>query len=389
MSLQQIQQFIQYFGEEPALLVRSPGRVNLIGEHTDYNEGWVLPAALTMGTVVTARRRPDRILHTVARLVGGEDQVALDDLMPGEGPQWTRYVRGITAMLCEMGCSIPGADLLIDGDLPLGSGLSSSASMEMAVAVALTELADCKIDPKEMAKLGQRAENEIVGVQSGIMDQLAAVFGVASHALLIDCRTLDIDLVPISPDIRVLILDSAMPRELVGTALNRRRAECNSAVRKLQEVQPNIKALRDVTSEILEQEGWRLDANELRRARHVVTENGRVHSSVMSLSRGNIAEVGRLMVASHQSLRDDYEVSLPELDTLVTIATNDIKGVYGARLTGAGFGGCALALVEASEAEAASAQIINRYREATGREGRAYICIPGDGVRAYKIATLH
>jgi len=383
MNDKHVQLFSGYFGREPALMVRAPGRVNLIGEHTDYNEGWVLPAALQMGTVVVAGPRSDDTLHTVARLMDDEDRVSLNALLPCDGPQWTCYVRGIVAMLREAGCPVTGADLLIDGDLPLGSGLSSSASMEMAISVALTSMIGYQMDGKVMAKLGRRAENEVLGVQSGIMDQLAAVFGLSSHALLIDCRSLDITPVFIPRNIRIIILDSAMPRTLAGTAINQRRAECNSVVRKLQQAHPEIRALRDVTVEVLEEEGWRLDEIEVRRARHIISENARVLATVEALGRGDIAEVGRLMIASHESLRLDYEVSIAELDALVAIAMDGIPGVWGARLTGAGFGGCALAMVEAFHAETAGKQIIDRYRNFTGRAGKFYVCVPSDGTRVY------
>ncbi|HEX9371498.1 MAG TPA: galactokinase family protein, partial [Roseiflexaceae bacterium] len=225
--------FARTFGGPPALVVRSPGRVNLIGEHTDHNDGWVFPAALDLGTDVAARRRDDGRLRAVAPRLNAEDTAHIDDLRPRAGPEWTRFVRGVAALLRESGCPIPGADLLIDGDLPLRSGLSSSAALELGVAVALMTLAGCPIDRAALARLGQRVENEIVGVQSGIMDQLAVACGVAGHALLIDCRSFEIAPVPLPASVRVLVLDSAVPRTLAGSAYNQRRAECESALSKL------------------------------------------------------------------------------------------------------------------------------------------------------------
>jgi galactokinase len=366
------------FGAPPDLVVCSPGRVNLIGEHTDYNEGWVFPAALDLGTLVAARRRDDGVLRSAALRMNDEDAARLADLRPREGVAWTRYVRGMAAMLHESGCVIPGADLLIDGDLPLSSGLSSSASLEMGIAVVLAALADCTIERKALARLGQRAENEIIGVQSGIMDQLAVACGVAGHALLIDCRSLESTPVPIPPEVRIVVIDSAVPRTLAGSAYNQRRAECEAALHKLRAAQPDLRALRDVTPELLAAEAQRLDGVELQRARHVVTENERVLASVAALRQGDVAQFGQLMIESHASLRDDYAVSGPELDTLVATAL-ETPGVLGARLTGAGFGGCVVALVEAQHAEAAVATIGERYRRLTGRQGAAYICAPSDG----------
>ena len=370
--------FERTFGARPEVVVRSPGRVNLIGEHTDYNEGWALPAALNLGTDVAACRRDDRLLRVVAVRLGGRDEVPVDDPRPRAGPDWTRYVRGPAALLREAGCDFPGADLLIDADLPIGAGLSSSASVELGVAVALMTLAGYTMEPAALAGLGQRVENEIVGVHSGIMDQLAIACGVAGHALLIDCRTLDTDLVPIPPDVRVLVLDSAVPRTLAGSAYNQRRAECEAALRALRAVVPDLRALRDVTPDLLAAEQGRLDPVELRRARHVVTENQRVLDSAAALRHGAVDEFGRLMYASHASLRDDYEVSGPELDALVSIAA-DTPGVLGARLTGAGFGGCAVALVTADRAGDAAGDIAARYQRATGRDGGAAICTLSDG----------
>jgi galactokinase len=373
--------FERAFGARPELVVRSPGRVNLIGEHTDYNDGWVLPAALNLGTDVAARRRDDRLLRVAAVRLGERDEAPVDDLRPREGPEWTRYVRGPASLVRAAGCDFPGADLLIDSDLPIGAGLSSSASVELGVAVALMTLGGCSMDPAALARLGQRVENEIVGVHSGIMDQLAIACGVAGHALLIDCRTLDIDPVPIPPDVRVLVLDSAVPRTLAASAYNQRRAECESALRALRAVAPDLRALRDVTPDLLAAERGRLDPVDLRRARHVVTENRRVLDGAAALRRGAVDEFGRLMDDSHASLRDDYEVSGPELDTLVSIASGT-PGVLGARLTGAGFGGCAVALVTADRAGRAAEEIAARYQQATGRNGRAVICTLSDGTRA-------
>jgi len=383
---QQIEhQYNACFDTAPTVIVHSPGRVNLIGEHTDYNEGYVLPAALDLGTLVAARARADGRLRAVALRLEERDEADLADLHPREGPVWTRYVRGVAALLLEAGRDLAGADLLIDGDLPLGGGLSSSASLELGIAVALSTLAGCAIDRRELALLAQRAEHQFAGVQCGIMDQLAVAFGQAGQALLIDCRSLKIEPVPIPDTVRIVVLDSGVPRTLAGSAYNRRRAQCEEAVRWLREVYPEVRALRDVTPEMLQvavgaTHAPPLQGTLLRRARHVVSEDQRVLDSVAALRRGEVAQFGRLMVASHASLRDDYEVSGPELDALTEIA-GATPGVLGARLTGAGFGGCAVALAEAERAEEAAASIAARYREAAGRDGQAYVCTPAEGVR--------
>jgi galactokinase len=371
-------EFDRAFGAPPELIVRSPGRVNLIGEHTDYNDGWALPVALDVGTDVAARRRDDGVLRVAAPRMQATDEVPVDDLRPREGPDWTRYVRGAAALLRDLGCEFPGADLLIDSDVPIGAGLSSSASLELGIAVALTTLADHPIDGAALARLGQRVENEIVGVHSGIMDQLAIALGVAGHALLIDCRSLDTQPVPIPSVVRILVLDSAVPRTLAGSAYNQRRADCESALRALQSVDLRLRALRDVSTELLAAEGRRLTERERRRARHVVSENTRVLDAVAALRRGDVDRFGQLLTESHASLRDDYEVSSPDLDTLVDIA-HRTPGVLGARLTGAGFGGCAVALATADQATHAAAAIAEQYRRTTGRPGSAWICEPSQG----------
>ena len=370
--------FERAFGAPPELVVRSPGRVNLIGEHTDYNDGFTLPVALDLGTDVAARRRDDGLLRTHARRLDATDSRPVAALQPAEGPEWARYVAGAAALLRDGGLDLTGADLFIDSDLPIGAGLSSSASLELGVLVALLAVSDASVDRTELARLGQRVENEIIGLRSGIMDQLAIACGAAGSALLIDCRTLATEPVPLPAGIRILVLDSAVPRTLAGSAYNTRRAECEAALHRLQDVVPRLRALRDVTPDLLAEHGSRLPDIELRRARHVVTENARVHGSVAALRADDVATFGRLMVDSHTSLRDDYAVSGPELDILVDIALAT-PGVLGARLTGAGFGGCAVAVVTADQAEHAAATIPARYRDTTGRPGTASVTVPSQG----------
>jgi galactokinase len=281
-------------------------------------------------------------------------------------------------MLQDSGLDLPGADLVITGDLPLRAGLSSSASLEMAVGVAMCELAGTRIDPLELARLGRRAENEILGVQSGLMDQLAVACGRQGHALLIDCRTAAVEPVAVPDRARFLVLDTGVRRRLSDSAYNRRRAECALALRKLQTVHPEVLALRDATIEMLIPNGNLLDEVELRRVSHVVTEDDRVLRAAETLGRGDLEEFGRLMTASHVSLRDDFEVSSPELDVMVEAALSHPR-VLGARLTGAGFGGCAVALVDSAQAEHASESIAEAYCRRTGRAATIYVCEPSEG----------
>jgi galactokinase len=287
-------------------------------------------------------------------------------------------VRGTAALLRETGCQVPGADLLIDGDLPVGAGLSSSASLELAVAAALAALADYAIDGAALARLGQRVENEIIGVRSGIMDQLAIALGVAGHALRIDCRSLEAEPVPIPSGVRILVFDSAVPRTVAGSAYNQRRTECEAAPKALQAADPNLRALRDVTASMLGRQARRLTDIQLRRARHVVTENQRVLEAATALPRGDVGQFGQLLTQSHLSLRDDYEVSGAELDMLVDISANT-PGVLGARLTGAGFGGCVIAIAITDRADSALKTIVERYRQVTGLPGNGFACAASDG----------
>jgi galactokinase len=356
-----------------ALTVHAPGRVNLIGDHTDYNDGFALPVALDLGTQVTARSNDLGLLR--AFVPGHEDCAPVDDLDPRAGPEWTRYVRGVASLLRDYGCDCQGADLVIDSNLPIGAGLSSSASLELAVAVALSTLAGETLDRRTLARLGQRVENEIVGVHSGIMDQLAVAYGRAGHALLIDCRSSNVTPVALPDDVRILVLDTAAPRTLHGSAYNTRRTECESALRALQRIDPTLRALRDATPALVDA----LEGVARRRARHVISENGRVLDAAAALRAGAIDEFGRLMTESHMSLRDDYRVSSPELDTMVELAL-DTDGVLGARMTGAGFGGCAVAVVTHAAAGTAADTITTAYRHATGHEGRAIVCSPSNGV---------
>jgi galactokinase len=353
--------------------------VNLIGEHTDYNAGFVFPVAIDRAAYVAARAREDRTVRVFAVRFGEEDVFSLDHIERNPTRNWVNYVRGIVKALLARDLPITGADLLIDGDVPLGSGLSSSAALEVATGYAFQLLNNVNLLGEELALLAQGVENNFVGVQSGIMDQFISALGRANHALLIDCRDLSYRPVPIPESVRVVVCDSRMARTLAASAYNTRRAECEEAVRLLKGHKPKITALRDVSSADLAQFGQSLPPVVLQRARHVVSENERAVTGAEALERGDVALFGRLMNASHASLRDDYEVSIPELDILVT-AAQAVPGCYGSRLTGAGFGGCTVSLVDAGAVESFVASVEDTYREATGKDALIYVCKASDGV---------
>ncbi|HEX6939461.1 MAG TPA: galactokinase [Longimicrobiales bacterium] len=354
------------FGGEPDVLARAPGRVNLIGEHVDYNGGCVLPVAIDRDVVVAARRRPDRRILAVAADLRGEDAFALDGLTEA-GAGWARYVRGVAALLEASGVRLRGAELAIAGDVPAGAGLSSSAALEVACATALLGIAGASIDGPELASLCRRAEIEWAGVQCGIMDPFVSALGRADHALFLDCRSLEHRHIAIPPGVRVIATDSGVRRQLRHSAFNDRVRETREAARLL-----GVPELRDIDAAEFERREAELPEPLRRRARHVVREIERTRAAARALRAGDLARFGQLLAESHASARDDYEVSVAELDALVAAAS--IDGVYGTRLSGAGFGGCTVSVV----AEEAVAEFIRRvpatYRAATGRTATVHVC---------------
>lgn len=370
----------------PALTVRAPGRVNLIGEHTDYNEGFVFPVAIDREVVISARRRGDR--QVILYSNNYEQQDAFDlgriEKVSGEGaPTWSNYLRGVLSVFLEAGHELGGFEAVLEGNVPQGSGLSSSAALEVATGTLLKHLFDLEVDPKQVALLGQRAENRFVGVQCGIMDQFVSALGKRDHALMIDCRSLDHRAVPLhlaSRGASIVILDSKVKRGLVDSKFNERRSECQEAVDRLRGLlaRPDLKSLREVSPSDLTAVGQNLPPTVLARARHVVTENDRVLRSVEALEAGDLDRFGGLMNQSHESLKSDYEVSCPELDLLVSLAQG-ISGTYGSRLTGAGFGGCTVSLVDNSSLEAFEAMVLAAYRDATGLQAGFFVCEAVDG----------
>jgi galactokinase len=371
------------FGGCPAVVVRSPGRVNLIGEHTDYNQGLVLPMAIDRAIWIAARPRLDRRVvvwsldfetpaefdfDALESAHGGRSRTARRDPAQALRRGWTDYVAGVAWSLIGAGFELSGFEAVVGSEVPRDAGLSSSAALEMAIARVFAELSGWPWDPAVMAQIARRAENEWVGVECGVMDQLAVGCGVRDHALLIDCRSLIIEPVPLPPDVAVIVLDTGVRRRLADTEYNLRRRECDAAARCL-----GVDTLRDLDPARLARMQGRLPGCFYGRALHVLTENGRVLHAARALRAGDPSVCGRFMLASHRSLTVDFAVSCPELDAMVRCATRQ-PGCYGARMTGAGFGGCAVALAETGAAECCRAGAIAAYEAETGRAARGWIC---------------
>ncbi len=371
--------FEEYFGQPPTRIARAPGRVNLIGEHTDYNDGFVLPMALDRATYVAARLRPDRVVRVFSTKFREEDQFDLDQVVRDERRQWVNYIRGVVKGLQARDLPLQGADLMIDSDLPSGSGLSSSAALEVAVGYTFQLLNNINLLGEELALVAQGAEHTFVGVKCGIMDQLVAALGEAGHALLIDCRDLSYRPIPIPAQACVVVCDSGVRHRLAGSEYNQRRAGCEEAVRLLKPALGKIQALRDVRSTDLAMYGNLLPPDLLPLARHVVSENERTLAAADALAAGDLTKMGQLMVASHISLRDDYRVSIAELDILVELALA-APGCFGSRMTGGGFGGSTVSLVAADAVDAFVAAMIDGYAIRTGRKLQPLICTAGSGV---------
>ena len=368
------------FGSEPKVWARAPGRVNLIGEHTDYNDGFVLPVAIDRYVQVLAGARDDGRLVAFSENYGAEVEVALDRLAFSREHPWVNYVQGVAHELLAADVALRGAHLYVWGDVPVGAGLSSSAALEVAVALALLRVSEASLPERKVVQLCQRAENAFVGVQCGIMDPFVSCYGRSNQAIFLDCRTLDFEYVPVPPEVTLLVCDTRVRRELAASEYNVRRQQCQAACAALAAVLPGIRALRDVAVADFEAHQSRLDPLLRKRARHVVSENQRVREAVTALRRGDLAELGKLLQASHASLRDDYEVSCPELDAVVEICA-DRPEVYGARLTGAGFGGSALCLVEGSAAARTRARLVEAFRSRFGQAPGVYECAVGDGAQ--------
>lgn len=364
-------EFGRRFGGRPRVF-RAPGRVNLIGEHTDYNEGFVMPAAIDLAAWAAVAPQEGREVRVVSLDLDEEFAFSLDD-EAGRRGQWTDYVEGVARALEAGGFRLRGARLLVSSDVPIGSGLSSSAALEVSSARALLAAAEAEADPLTVARLCQRAENEFVGVRSGIMDQYASCFGREGSALLLDCRSLESEALPLPDGVTIVVCNTMVKHSLAGGEYNLRRADCEEAARLL-----GVRALRDVTAEEFARRADELPERLRRRARHVITENARVGEAAAALTSSDLAAFGRAMNESHSSLRDDYEVSCKELDLMADLGRAR-PGVYGARMMGGGFGGCTINLVEESAVEGFLREVPEAYERGTGLKPAVYLCRASEG----------
>lgn len=379
-----ISRFAERFARPPILLARAPGRVNLLGEHVDYNAGPVLPAAIDRSVRLAVAPGPEGLARLHACDLGETTDLRLEalaektDVQGRPLPAWALYPAGVAWALQQAGLATPGLEAAYTSDVPIGAGLSSSAAVEVAFAVVWQALGGWQIERMELARLCQRAENAYVGVNSGLMDQFASAHGVRGHALYFDTRSLEWEPLPLPAGTALVVADSGVRRSLATSAYNERRAACEQAVELLRQRLPSIRTLRDLSPAEFAAYGELLPPLIRKRAEHVVKEIARVHTAVTALRRGERQAFGALMFAGHASLRDLYEVSVFELDSLVEIARR-LPGCYGARLTGAGFGGCTINLVEEAQAGEFARRLQEGYQELTGRSATVYLCQTSDG----------
>jgi len=360
----------EHFQSDPELITAAPGRVNLIGEHTDYNDGFVLPVAINYHTAVAISRRDDRNIVANALDEGTQTQFDLDaDIAFDVATPWSNYLRGVVVELLRNGYRLSGANITISGNVPMGAGLSSSAALEISLIRALTQLSGEAITGIEAARFGQAAENNFVGCNCGIMDQLISAEGLENHALLIDCRSLDTQPVPLPADSALLIINSNVQRKLVDGEYNLRRQQCEQVARHFA-----VAALRDVGLEQLAAATAVLTEVQLRRARHVITENDRTQQTAQALRDGDLVRIGKLMADSHESMRADFEITVPEIDCLVDIVKSVIGPSGGVRMTGGGFGGCVLVLVPQSLVADVASAVTNQYPQQTGLQPTLFEC---------------
>ncbi|HEV2378778.1 MAG TPA: galactokinase [Terriglobia bacterium] len=370
------QRFKARYGGD-ARVFRAPGRVNLIGEHTDYNDGFVMPAAIDFYTWAALAPRSDRRLTVYSENLAESAQFDLDNPHPARR-HWSDYVCGVALNLDQAVRGLRGADMLILGEVPIGSGLSSSAAIEVSAGFGLLQNSGTEVDRVELAKLCQQAENEFVGMRCGIMDQFVSCCGHAGNALMLDCRSLDYKLLPLPPQVSLVICNTMVRHELATGEYNKRREECEAGVRQLAKSLPHVKALRDVTPADLDRHGRDLPELIFRRCRHVVSENARVIDAAAALERADLAVFGKLMRESQRSLVEDYQVSCAELDLMVELAVG-ARGVVGARMTGGGFGGCTINLVENAYVDDFRSSVARGYETRTGRVPEIYVSTPAEG----------
>ncbi|MDP8163287.1 galactokinase [Pasteurella skyensis] len=374
------QLFLEKFNQASTLCVYAPGRVNIIGEHTDYNDGFVMPCAINYGTAISGSKRNDSIFNVYAADLDQFDEFDLGQpITKNSEAKWTGYVRGVVKFIQERYPEFKqGADLVISGNVPLSSGLSSSASLEVAVGKFCQQLGDLSLSHTEIALIGQKAENQFVGANCGNMDQLISALGQKDNLLMIDCRSLETKPTPVPQDVAVMIVNSNVKHDLVTGEYNTRRQQCEKAAEFF-----GVKALRDVSIEEFakkEQDLIACDPQMAKRARHVVTENQRVLDAVKALEQGDLTSLGQLMYASHSSMRDDFEITTPEIDYLVELAQVVIGSSGGARMTGGGFGGCIVAIAPTEKVEAVQKIIADNYQKQTGLKETFYVCTASQGV---------
>ena len=369
--------FTNTFGHQPTHFFQAPGRVNLIGEHTDYNDGFVLPCAIDYQAMIAVSPRDDQKVVATAHSFDGqvsEFELSLP-IAHSEEAFWSNYVRGVATVLLEKGMDLKGVNIAIIGNVPQGAGLSSSACLEVVTGLTLTRMAGLEVSLKELALIGQQAENEFVGCKCGIMDQMISACGKEDHAMLLDCRSLDTRLVSIPTNAAVVIINSNVKRGLVDSEYNTRREQCEAAAKYF-----GVKALRDITLAQLEAAKGDLDDLTFRRARHVVTENDRTEAAAEVLAVGDLVAMGELMARSHASMRDDFEITVPAIDAIVEIVKNVIGSEGGVRMTGGGFGGCVVALVPQDKVVAVKQAVEQHYpQRSNGLSADIYVCRASNG----------
>jgi galactokinase len=375
-----IPQFERVYAARPRVF-RAPGRVNLIGEHTDYNDGFVMPAAVGFSTYAGIAPRPDRKLVLQSQEFPGCFEFDLDNLPQQRNQAWVDYVVGVATVLRRRGIRLEGANLLVNGDIPIGAGLSSSAALEVASTLAFLSLTGTQMPLPEVATLCREAENTYVGAHVGIMDQYISCMGKAGHAMLLDCRSLEFRLVPIPPGLQLVVCNTMVKHDVATSGYNVRRAQCEEGVGYFVKWYPNIRALRDVSVEMLHEHSKDLSPVILKRCTHVILENQRTVEAARSLTDRDLARMKELMAESHASMRDLYEISCQEVDIMVDSA-QDLPGFCGGRMTGGGFGGCTINLVRTGNASDFAAQIADRYQRATNIKPQIYICSAEDGAQA-------
>jgi len=373
--------FAETFGYPATHTIQAPGRVNLIGEHTDYNDGFVLPCAIDYQTVISCKARDDRTVRVVAADYDNQrDEFSLDaPIVAHDSQQWSNYVRGVVKHLQQRDASFGGADLVISGNVPQGAGLSSSASLEVAVGTVFQQLYHLQLDGEQIALNGQEAENQFVGCNCGIMDQLISALGKKGSALLIDCRSLGTKAVSMPEGVAIVIINSNFKRTLVGSEYNTRRQQCETGARFFQQ-----KALRDVSLDQFNTVANELDPLVAKRVRHVLTENARTVEAAAALEKGDLQRMGELMAESHASMRDDFEITVPQIDTLVEIVKATIGDKGGVRMTGGGFGGCVVALVPEALVPEVKQAVESQYEAKTGIKETFWTGARRCSLRAYR-----